>query len=303
MRLRVGAGTSTGRVRERNEDVYMVRAARGLFLVCDGMGGAPAGEVASQIAASMIVSELDGLSLTAASCGASDTGYRAQTHQLATAVRRSNQVIHEQGRSDPRQAEMGTTMVGVWIAGQTASVAHVGDSRAYLWRNGSLEPLTRDHSLGEAILDEGLAPDVSALSEEERSSLIRVLGGEADVDVELKEVALRGGDYLLLCSDGLTRMVPERTLADAIARLREPQRICDDLIELANANGGADNITVVVVEVGGSWWRRLASRWTRDATGGHDGKADRQVRESRPQGISARAGHHHRPAPAQRGDD
>jgi serine/threonine protein phosphatase PrpC len=277
MRLRVGAGTSTGRVREINEDVYVVRAARGLFLVCDGMGGAPAGEVASQIAASTILKELDGSSLTAASVRPHEGSCQAQTDLLAAAIRRCNEVIYEQGRTDPRQAEMGTTMVAAWVVDRMASVAHVGDSRAYLWRDGCLEPLTRDHSLAQALLDEGLSADVPALTREQEMSLVRVLGGEADVDVELKEVSLRSGDYLLLCSDGLTRMVPERTLGETIARLRNPQRICDDLIDAANASGGADNITVVVVEVGSSWWRRLANRWRRGATGAHDGKAHPEV--------------------------
>ena len=271
MRLRVGAGTSTGRVRDLNEDVYMVRAAQGLFLVCDGMGGAPAGEVASQIAASTVIRALEGTA--AGSLRSQDGGYRPETNRLADAVRRSNQVIYEQGQKNPNQAEMGTTIVGAWIAEQVASVVHVGDSRAYLWRDDCLQPLTRDHSLAEALLGGGLPGDATLLSAEQGNSLVRVLGGEADVEVELTEVPLRSGDYLLLCSDGLTRMVPDATVADAISRLRDPQRICDYLIAAANANGGADNITVVVVEVGSRWWRRLAGRWRRYATGAHDAEA------------------------------
>lgn len=240
MRLRVGAGTDTGRVRALNEDVYVLREDRGLFLVCDGMGGAPAGEVASQLAAEAILERLEATDEAgAAACGAN--GYLPWTTRLADAVRQSNEVIYHHGLADRRRAEMGTTVVGAWLNQHVASVAHVGDSRAYLWHDNGLERLTCDHG--------------------EENVLVRVLGGGPDVDVDLQEVPVRPGDYLLLCSDGLTRMVPEAALGEAIVRWRTPQRICDSLIEAANRNGGADNITVIVVEVVESWWRRFASRW------------------------------------------
>jgi serine/threonine protein phosphatase PrpC len=261
MRLRVGAGTHTGRVRELNEDAYMLRADEGLFVVCDGMGGAPAGEVASQLAVDAILREL----------GEPSPGDRPQpelmphTNRLADVVRRSNEVIYDQAHKDPRQAGMGTTVVGAWIRQQVVSIAHVGDSRAYLWHGRRLEPLTRDHSLGEAHIAAGLIEEVRRLPVEHQNALVRVLGREPDVEVDLKEVPVQPGDYVLLCSDGLTRMVPEYLLAKAFHQYREPQRICDFLIAAANDYGGADNITVVVVEVRGGWWRRLMDRVTRSA--------------------------------------
>jgi serine/threonine protein phosphatase PrpC len=269
MRLRVGAGTDKGRVRELNEDMYLLRAEQGLFVVCDGMGGAPAGEVASEIAVQTIVQQLNG---TARDAGASagngePSGYLAQTSRLAAAVRRSNQVIYNQAQQDPRQAGMGTTVVGAWIGRHIASVAHVGDSRAYLWHKDSLEPLTRDHSLVEAHVRAGLLDRETSLQSAQQNILLRVLGRTPDIEVELNEVPVQPGDYLLLCSDGLTRMVPDAMLGEAIVQLRDPQRICDYLIDAANANGGADNITVVVVEVMGSWWRRLSNLWRRPVTG------------------------------------
>ena len=244
MHLRIGAGSDAGRVRTLNEDAYVLRAERGLFVVCDGMGGAPAGEVASRIAVEAILQELEQPD-TEESHGdtPSDGRFLPQTSRLAGAVRRSNQCIYDRARSDPRQAGMGTTVVGAWIREHVASVAHVGDSRAYLWHVDRLEAITRDH----ALVDSNV--------------LVRVLGREPEVDVDLAEVPLQPGDYLLLCSDGLTRMVPEATVARAIVDLREPQRICDYLIATANGNGGADNVTVVVVEVAGSWWRRLVNIW------------------------------------------
>ena len=262
MRLRVGAGTHTGRVRELNEDVYGLRAEQGLFVVCDGMGGAPAGEVASQIAAETILEQLNGgAQAPAASPPANEWSYLPQTSRLAEAVRRSNQVIYSQAQRDPLQAEMGTTVVGAWIVQHIASVAHVGDSRAYLWRNDHLEALTRDHSLVEAQVCAGLLDREESLRSAQQNILVRVVGREPEVDVEVSEVPVQSGDYLLLCSDGLTRMVSEPTMAQAIVQLRNPQRICDYLIDAANRNGGTDNITVVVVEVMGNWWRCLSNRW------------------------------------------
>jgi serine/threonine protein phosphatase PrpC len=254
MRLRVGAGTDTGRVRELNEDAYVLRAADGLFVVCDGMGGAPAGEVASQMAVEAIVRQLHGTAREGAEFAPSDEQtYLPHTSRLGEAVRRSNEFIYDQAQKDPRQAGMGTTVVGAWIRQHIAGVAHVGDSRAYLWHDDRLEALTRDHSLAE-----------------QQHVLVRVLGREREVDVELREVPVQPGDYVLLCSDGLTRMVPERVMAQAIFQFQEPQRICDYLIAAANSNGGADNITVVVVEVAGSWWRCLLNRWKRSARRGQD---------------------------------
>jgi len=230
------------------------------------MGGAPAGEVASQMAVDAILRELRDDSLASSEPG--EPGYLPHTNRLAEVVRRSNEVIYDQAQKDPRQAGMGTTVVGAWIGRHVVSIAHVGDSRAYLWHGERLEPLTRDHSLGEAHIAAGLIEELRRLPVEHQNALVRVLGREPNVDVDLKEVPVRPGDYLLLCSDGLTRMVPEYLLAQAFHEFREPQRICDFLIAAANENGGADNITVVVVEVTGGWWRRLSNRWTRSARRG-----------------------------------
>jgi PPM family protein phosphatase len=263
MQLRVGARTDVGRVRTLNEDLYVLRNDQGLFLVCDGMGGAPAGEVASQLAADIIVERLSTAGTGAEEPSENGSGYLPLTNRLAEAVRWSNQVIYEQGQIDPRRAKMGTTVVSAWVKHHLVSVAHVGDSRAYLWHDDHLEMLTCDHSLVEAQIRAGILDRDAGLDSDEQNILLRVLGGAPEVDVELNEVPVRPGNYLLLCSDGLTRMVPDATMAEAIRRLRNPQRICDYLIDAANGKGGQDNITVVIVEIVESWWRRLASGWTR----------------------------------------
>ena len=274
MHLRVGASTDRGRVRTLNEDAYMLRANEGLFIVCDGMGGAPAGEVASQMAVDAIGRQLEAVAQERTEpATAGNDPYLAHTSKLAAAVRWSNAFIYDQAQKDPQQSGMGTTVVGAWIREHVASVAHVGDSRAYLWHDDRLEPLTRDHSLAEAHIDAGLADRNAEVPAAHQSVLVRVLGREPDVDVDLSEVPVQAGDYVLLCSDGLTRMVPECVLAKAIIEFREPQRICDYLIATANGNGGADNITVVVVEVADRWWRRLVDRWRKPTRRGQDVEA------------------------------
>lgn len=248
MRLRVGARTHVGRVRQVNEDVYLLRARQGLFVVCDGIGGGPSGELASRVAGDAIVAGLTGVDVDVQAAHARSQ-YLPRTSMLAEAVRRSNERVYDRARQDRRYAGMGTTVVSAWIGENVASIAHVGDSRAFLWYRNRLVALTCDHSLA------------SANANDDENALVRALGREPEVDVDLTEVPVRRGDYLVLCSDGLTRMVPEPALAHVIAELREPQRICDRLVDIANGNGGVDNITVVVVEIMGSWWQRLSTQW------------------------------------------
>src|SRR5262245_42147573 len=197
MHLRVGAGTDRGRVRSLNEDAYMSHADEGVFLVCDGMGGAPAGEVASQMAVDAIERQLKAPGADAKDPVDDPGAYLPHTTRLAAAVRWSNAFIYDQAQRDPRQSGMGTTVVGAWIHEHVAGVAHVGDSRAYLWRNDRLEPLTRDHSLAQEHIDAGLVEREEDVPAVHQSVLVRVLGREPDVDVDVSEVPLQPGDYVL----------------------------------------------------------------------------------------------------------
>ena len=152
MRIKVGAATDVGRVRKQNEDAFALAAEHGLLVVCDGMGGTAFGEVASQLAVTTIIGQLNGSqgSQGAASSPIADDdgGYLPQTSKLAEAVRSANTAIFEEAQNDETKSEMGTTVVAVWVGGDIASVARVGDSRAYLWRKEHFEPLTRDHAYG-----------------------------------------------------------------------------------------------------------------------------------------------------------
>ncbi|MFA5910868.1 MAG: Stp1/IreP family PP2C-type Ser/Thr phosphatase [Vicinamibacterales bacterium] len=245
MQLKVGAATDVGRVRPINEDAYLARPEQGLFVVCDGMGGAASGEVASQIAVKVIGDLFD------EAPGVTTAGARLpRSARLGDAVCAANDAIYDHAEADKVHTGMGTTVVSAWIEGDILSLAHVGDSRAYLWHDGQIEPVTSDHSLVEAQVRAGLIDREQSLTSVHQNVLLRALGRELDVEVELDEVRVSAGDCLLLCSDGLTRMVPDAELADTLARFRgDPQGACAHLIAAANAKGGPDNITVVIVEV------------------------------------------------------
>ena len=257
MRLKVGAATSVGKVRPINEDAYLVEEGEGLFVVCDGMGGAAAGEVASQLAIETIgafVKNGDGNHQGA-------RGFQPRTAQLGRAVEAANRAIIERAKADQQNAGMGTTVVGVWVGEGLASIAHVGDSRAYLRNGEGFEALTKDHSLVEAQVQAGLIDREHSLKSEHQNILLRALGREPDLEVELSETTVTVGDCVLLCTDGLTRTVDDAGLASVLDRHRgDPQAACDALVAQANDNGGPDNVTVVVVEFQGF---RLSSLFRR----------------------------------------
>lgn len=259
MRLKVGAATSIGKVRQINEDAFLAKAEEGVFVVCDGMGGAAAGEVASQLAVETIGARLNGVSSDAPGTvdGALSAQFQPRTLQLGEAIREANRAIMSRAKENISQAGMGTTVVGAWADAGVVSLAHVGDSRAYLANAAGFEGVTSDHSLVEAQVQAGLIDREESLQSEHQNVLLRALGRDANVEVDLAEITVAAGDRLMLCTDGLTRMVSDADLAAALDRFRgEPQQACDFLIEAANNNGGPDNITVVIVEFLGS---RLSS--------------------------------------------
>ena len=260
MRLKIGAATSVGKVRPINEDAFLTREGDGLFVVCDGMGGAAAGEVASQMAVQTIGAEVAGATLDTRTT----RGFQPRTTQLGRAIEAANRAILERAKDDAEHAGMGTTVVGAWVADNVASIAHVGDSRAYVSNQEGFEALTADHSLVEAQVQAGLIDREQSLKSEHQNILLRALGRDPDVQVELGELLIAAGDQLLLCSDGLTRMVTDAELESTLERFKgNPQGACDHLIEQANNNGGPDNITVLVVEVQGTRLSGFFSRFKR----------------------------------------
>lgn len=229
LRVQVGASTDVGRVREGNEDAYMVRDP--LFAVADGMGGHQGGEVASNLALERLERATDGGS------------------DLADVVREANRAVFEQAAQDPGLAGMGTTLTAVRVQDERLHLAHVGDSRMYLLRDGRLERITRDHTVVEQLVDQGRMSAEDAKIHPQRSILTRALGVDEDIQVDESDVDVRPGDRVLLCSDGLTGMVDEDRILSILTDTPDPQAACGALIEAANQAGGQDNITAVVLDV------------------------------------------------------
>ena len=223
----------------------------GLFVVCDGLGGRNAGEVASRLAVEVIQKHVREAQLNAnlPMVGAYDRQFSPLTNRLASAIRLANQAICDAATDHPDQEGMGTTVVSALLNGQTLSVAHVGDSRLYLIRGDTIEPLTADHSLVAEQVRSGMLTEEEAERSPQKNIITRALGIDAAVDVELDEVPLMQGDQLLLCSDGLTRDVKPAEILTTVRQEKDPQAAAERLVELANAAGGLDNTTVILVSI------------------------------------------------------
>ncbi len=226
--------TDTGRQRRDNEDNAFVRVP--LFVVADGMGGAQAGEVASALAVEEFRAGLPD----------ADDDHPTAEQRLAARVRSANRRIYETAQLEREHSGMGTTLTAVYVEGSELAIAHVGDSRAYAWRDGGLTRLTDDHSLVEELMRRGKLTPEQAAEHPQRSIITRALGIEPDVEVDTWSYPGRAGDVVLLCSDGLTSMIDEATIAHVLSSERDLERAGERLIHEANAAGGRDNITVVL---------------------------------------------------------
>jgi serine/threonine protein phosphatase PrpC len=228
--------TDTGRQRHANEDSYFARAP--LFAVADGMGGAQAGEVASRIAA-----------------GAFERGPRSDSDsaegQLEEIAQKANREIHQLAQKDSSRAGMGTTLTAAMLRDDEVALGHVGDSRAYLLREGQLKRLTKDHSLVEELRRQGRLTEEQAEEHPQRSIITRALGPEPEVELDVHTHQARPRDVFLLCSDGLTSMVREERLREILLESDSLQQAVDRCVREANRMGGRDNITVVLFRVAG----------------------------------------------------
>ncbi len=228
----MGAATDVGRVREGNEDGYLVDEGIGLVAVADGMGGHRAGEVASATA-------LEALR------AAVNSGIA-----IREAVQEANRAVFEKSVTDASLSGMGTTLTAATlVAGGTLLVAHVGDSRGYMLHDGAFRKVTLDHSHVGELVTEGKLTEAEAAVHPMRSVITRAIGLEDDVDVDVYPVELVPGDRVVLCSDGLTDMLQADAIAGVLRREPDTQRAAQQLVDAANAAGGDDNITVVVVDV------------------------------------------------------
>lgn len=251
MRIQTGARTDLGRVRKNNEDSYQIEPTLRLFVLSDGMGGEAHGEVASNLAVQTIVTHCQQAENSRATpiFGEPQPDVSDRTNRLASAIHLANRKVFETAAANPEQKGMGATIVAAWMDGQKLSIAHVGDSRVYLLRAGSLDQLTADHSLVAEKVRIGILTPQEADASEMQSVLTRAVGTNATVQVDANEQVLLVGDSLLLCSDGLTRMVTDPEIASTLLTSTSAQEAADRLIELANDYGGLDNVTAIVMRV------------------------------------------------------
>jgi protein phosphatase len=226
--------SDTGRRRRRNEDNYVV--APPLFAVADGMGGAQAGEIASQLAASALeAGDSDGLE---------------GTKRIDALIQEANRRIFDRASTDPTASGMGTTMTVALVEGMTVAIGHVGDSRAYLVRGEQMEQLTEDHSLVNELMKSGRLSEEEAQVHPQRSVITRAVGTDPDVDVDGFTIEAEEGDVILICSDGLSDMVSDEEILELLHANRDDlENAVKALVAAANRGGGEDNITAVAFQL------------------------------------------------------
>ena len=251
MKISYQALTDVGRKRKGNEDSLFVNAEQNLFVVADGMGGHAAGEVASRIAVESIN---EFICLTSGDEEITwpfglDENISYDGNRLKTAIRFANKKVLEATREKSEYEGMATTVAAVLVDDAVANLGHVGDSRVYLFRGDAISQLTSDHSWVNEQLLSGVISADQARSHPLRNVVTRALGGKADLAVDMQTRRMKAGDILLLCSDGLTAMVSDEDIARVLEEAKgDIERAAKDLVAEANAHGGEDNITVVLLK-------------------------------------------------------
>ena len=249
MTIECGAQTDMGKVRTNNEDSFACDETIGLFVVADGMGGHNAGEVASKMAIELVMNHTRQLSSQLQPPHAAEV--------LSSGIKLANQAIYEAGQKYTQNQGMGTTIVAVQSHLKSYTIAWVGDSRIYMVRHGHIQQLSTDHSLVQEQINRGMISADQAETSEFKNVLTRALGVSETVEVDTAEIPAFEHDYIILCSDGLTRFVSDEQMRTIILNTATPAAIARALIDAANAGGGRDNITVVVLH------RKKNNMWER----------------------------------------
>jgi len=264
VKVHAAARTDLGLVRQNNEDNYYIDETIGLLIVADGMGGHASGEIASKMTVDIIRDCFKGSGKDKPfQTGPYQKDFSEATNRLASSIRLANLAVWEASGNRPELSGMGTTIAAVQVDGNRLSIAHVGDSRVYLIRAGNIEQLTDDHSLVYEQVKRDLITKEEASRSDMKNILTRALGISNDVEVDLAEMTLAVNDILLLCSDGLSGMVDDETILSVVMTIDDPAAACEKLIAMANANGGKDNITVVIArteKISGFKWLFLNFR-------------------------------------------
>lgn len=249
--LEIVTCTDAGVVRPHNEDSIAADASIGLAVLADGMGGYNAGEVASGMATTVITSELQGLiKRTAPHEVEPRSGMPYARKLLRDQIHRANATIYQAAQSDPQYAGMGTTLVATMFYNNQMTVAHIGDSRLYRLRGGQFEQVTKDHSLLQEQIDSGVITPEQARYSHNKNLVTRALGIDPAVEAEMNDYETQVGDIYLLCSDGLNDMVPDEDIGMTIETLSANLRLAaQQLVQMANDNGGRDNVSVILVRI------------------------------------------------------
>lgn len=250
--LEFAAKTDTGLVRSQNEDAIATSPEHGFAILADGMGGYNAGEVASSIAVTVTRESLtDGLTRMQDAQSDSPRQRNRQTHRLVVdAMQRANSAILDAARDRPEYGGMGTTLVAAVFYFDKLTVAHVGDSRAYRFRDGKLEQITRDHSLLQEQIDAGLIAPEWARFSQQKNLVTRAVGVGPEMEVEIHDHVTQPGDIYLLCSDGLSDLLQDPEIRDILVDQQASlESASNALVQRANDNGGLDNISVILVRV------------------------------------------------------
>jgi protein phosphatase len=247
--VEVAGKTDVGCVRTNNEDNFGYDTDCGIFVVCDGMGGAAAGEVASQLGVATVLSYFRQMAAADAYPAFERRFEDCSEHAnaLGNAILSANRTIYQAGLADIQRSGMGTTIAAVLVRSKSVSIAHVGDSRIYLVRDAALEQLTSDHSLIMERVRRGLMTIEEAAVSAMQNVITRALGAEPDVQPDVSDLEIVPGDTLLLSSDGLVRHVNDDQILEIIQNAPSLQTACDTLIEAAKTSGGSDNITCVLL--------------------------------------------------------
>lgn len=245
--VEVAGKTDIGCVRKNNEDNFGYDSRYGIFVVCDGMGGQAAGEVASKMAVDILLNFFR---------DAGRNGHDAQS--LAGAIQLANRTIHEAGVGDMGRLGMGSTVVAALVRGHSLAIGHVGDSRIYLVRQGAIQQLTQDHSLVMEQVRLGYITQEQAEKSELQNVILRALGADMEVEADVEDLVAMPGDMLLMTSDGLTRHVRDDEILEMMNRARGLEDACNRLIQAAKERGGDDNITCLLLRiVERPWYKNL----------------------------------------------
>jgi protein phosphatase len=264
--VEVAGKTDIGNVRTNNEDNFGYDARHGIFVVCDGMGGQAAGEVASKMAVDTVLTFYRSSAHSGhyPKVGEQFDGVTDRANHLASAIQLANQAVFDAATHHAAQQGMGSTVVAVSFEGEGSfySIGHVGDSRIYMVRNGEIEQLTNDHSLVMEQVRRGLITLAEARVSKMQNIIIRALGTEAAVKPDLDDKLAQPGDVLVLCSDGLTRHVPDDAIAECVSNTPDLRQACELLIDAAKGGGGEDNITCLLLRfIEEPWYKKLLRKW------------------------------------------